>query len=236
MKKWPSSAGGKGFRPFADKMHAMGLRVGIHTLRGSVSSEAIAKKSLILGTKYTVDQIATTKCQWNSNWWAVNMSHPAAQPWLDSVYEQYAEWGIDLIKNDCIFAFNMVEDNIKGVSSAIAKTEHPTVYSLSPGRDMSSEVGQAKSISADVNMYRVTDDWHGGNLDQHFEIAAKMQAAGLIDAPGLNGKSFPDLDMLNPYKNAKDDTQFQAQMTLWSIARSPLIYGADIRSPSLCVS
>ena len=53
-----------------------GLRVGIHTLRGSVSSEAIAKKSPILGTKYTVDQIATTKCQWNSNWWAVNMSHP----------------------------------------------------------------------------------------------------------------------------------------------------------------
>jgi hypothetical protein len=47
--KWPSSAGGKGFKPFADKMHALGLKVGIHTLRGSVSSEAIAKKAPILG-------------------------------------------------------------------------------------------------------------------------------------------------------------------------------------------
>jgi len=233
VAKWPSSAGGKGFKPFADKMHAMGLKVGIHTLRGSVSSEAIANKSPILGTKHTVDEIATTKCSWNSNWFAINMSHPASQPWLDSVYGQYADWGIDLIKNDCIFAFNMAEDNIKGVSRAIAKTGHPTVYSLSPGGANDLEVTQAKSIASDVNIYRVTNDWHGGNLDRHFEIAAAMQAAGLIDAPGLNGKSFPDLDMLNPYKNAKNDTQFQAQMTLWSIARSPLIYGADIRSASL---
>ena len=49
--------------------------------------------------------------------------------------------------------------------------------SLSPGRDMTSEVGMAKAISADVNIYRVTDDWHGGNLDQHFEIAAAMWEA-----------------------------------------------------------
>ena len=39
--------------------------------------------------------------------------------------------------------------------------------------------------------------------------------------------------MLNPYTNAATDTDFKAQMTLWSIARSPLIYGADIRSPKL---
>ena len=57
----------------------------------------------------------------------------AAQTWLDSVYGQYADWGVDLIKNDCIFAGNYVEDNIKGVSAAIAKTGRPTVYSLSPG-------------------------------------------------------------------------------------------------------
>ena len=27
--KWPSSAGGRGLKPFIDKMHAMGLKVGI---------------------------------------------------------------------------------------------------------------------------------------------------------------------------------------------------------------
>jgi hypothetical protein len=65
----------------------MGLKVGIHTLRGSVSAAAIAAKSPILGTKFTVDQIATTGCSWNHGWFAVNMSHPASQPWLDSVCE-----------------------------------------------------------------------------------------------------------------------------------------------------
>ena len=73
----------------------------------------------------------------------------------------------------------MAEDNIKAVSAAIVKTGHPTIYSLSPGRDMKEETGQAESISSNVNIYRVTDDWHGvgGNLDQHFEIAAAIQAA-----------------------------------------------------------
>jgi hypothetical protein len=85
------------------------LKLGIHTLRGSVSAAAIAAKSPILnGGGATVDQIATTGCSWNKGWYAVNMSHPAAVPWFDSVYGQYAAWGVDLIKNDCIFAQNMV--------------------------------------------------------------------------------------------------------------------------------
>ena len=34
-ERWPSSAGGKGFRPVADKVHAMGLKFGIHIMRGT---------------------------------------------------------------------------------------------------------------------------------------------------------------------------------------------------------
>jgi hypothetical protein len=103
--------------------------------------------------------------------YAVNTSHPGAQIWLDSVYGQYAEWGVDLIKNDCIFAINYEEDNIKGVSAAIAKTGRPTVYSLSPGGgDPPTEFAQAKAIANDVNIYRVTGDWHGGDLSYHFQV------------------------------------------------------------------
>jgi len=214
-------------------MHAMGLKVGIHTLRGSVSQAAVDAKAPVLGAPgVTVDQIITTKCGWNQEWYGVNMSHPASQTWLDSVYGQYADWGVDLIKNDCIFAGNMIEDNIKGVSAAIAKSGRPTIYSLSPGGgDPATEFKQAQSIAEFVNIYRVTGDWHGGSLEYHFQIAETMQS--LINVKGLNGKSFPDLDMLNPYTNAATDADFKAQMTLWSIARSPLIYGADIRSPKL---
>ena len=233
VAKWPSSAHGKGFKPVIDKIHAMGLKVGIHTLRGSVSAAAIAAKSPILGTKYTVDQIATTGCSWNAGWFAVNMTHPAAQPWLDSVYGQYAEWGVDLIKNDCIFAQNMKADNIKAISAAITKSGREMTYSLSPGgqNEITQLVADAVEIAASVNIYRITDDWHGGNMEHHFAVAAAMSQAGLIGGPTFNSRgSFPDLDMLNPYQNASSDPNFKAQMTLWVITRSPLIYGADIRS------
>jgi hypothetical protein len=58
----------------------------------------------------------------------------------------------------------------------------------------------------------------------------------LINVDGLNGKSFPDLDMLNPYTNSSSDPDFRAQMTLWTIARSPLIFGADLRSADFTAS
>jgi len=204
-------------------MGAMGLKLGIHTLRGSVS-------------KATVDELATTQCSWNNNWYAVNASHPAAQTWLNSVYKQYADWGVDLIKNDCIFAHYMEESNIRLISNAISSAGRPTIYSLSPGTSHHEqplgEFDQAQAIAPVVNMYRVTSDWHGGSLDYHFEVAHTMEP--LIGVKGFGGQlSFPDLDMLNPYTNAKDDEDFRLQMTLWAIARSPLIYGADIRSASL---
>ena len=232
VSKWPSSAGGKGFKPIIDRLHALGLKVGIHTLRGSVSAAAIAAKSPILGTRFTVDQIATTGCSWNKGWFAVNTSHPGAQPWLDSVYGQYASWGVDLIKNDCIFAQNMAADTIKAVSAAITASGRAMTYSLSPGgqNDIPALGADAKEIAASVNIYRITNDWHGGDLQHHFDVAAAMSAAGLIGGPTFNALgSFPDLDMLNPYANASSDPNFRAQMTLWAIARSPLIYGADIR-------
>lgn len=49
---------------------------------------------------------------------------------------QYAEWGLDLIKNDCVFASNWDESGsplIRGVKRAIVRGGHPTIYSLSPG-------------------------------------------------------------------------------------------------------
>lgn len=157
------------------------------------------------------------------------MSHPASQPFLDSVYSQYAEWGVDLIKNDCIFGDDYEESMIKGVSAAITKGGRDTVYSLSPGQQATPAM--AAAVSSVTNMYRVTGDWHGGAMDYHFQVAKAMQP--YIGVRGLNGNSFPDLDMLNPYSNARNDSNFRAQMTLWTMARSPLIYGGDIRSPAL---
>jgi len=79
-------------------------------------------------------------------------------------------------------------------------------------------------------------------LKSHFDISASFAAEKLIGAPGKNGRSWPDLDMLplgwitdpgstkGPYKNTSltHDEQ-RTQITLWSIAKSPLMFGGDMR-------
>jgi hypothetical protein len=97
VTKWPSSAGGKGFKSFSDKIHAMGLRLGIHTLRGSVSAAAIFANSKIKGTSSTIADIVVPaskggQCNWNPDWYSVNATHPASAAFIDSVYQQYADW------------------------------------------------------------------------------------------------------------------------------------------------
>jgi hypothetical protein len=249
VKKWPSSAGGKGFKAFSDKIHAMGLRLGIHTLRGSVSAAAIFADSKVKGTTSTIADIVVPaseggQCNWNKDWFSVNASNPASAAFIDSVYQQYADWGIDFIKNDCIgvttskgHPHNYVPSNIALVSAAIKKSGRPMTYSLSPGggdRSLNGtdEVPLAATVANITNLYRITDDWHGGDMQYHYAVAHAMEP--FIGVVGLGGDlSFPDLDMLNPYTNAKDDLDFKLQMTLWAMARSPLMYGADIRDPSL---
>ncbi len=99
IEKWPSSAGGKGLKPFIDKVHAMGLKVGMHTLQGSITRAALNANSPVLGAgKATVNDIVGPGCTWQRWGFGVDLAqHPAAgQQYLDSVYSQYAEWGLDL--------------------------------------------------------------------------------------------------------------------------------------------
>ncbi len=246
--KWPSSAGGKGLKPFIDKVHAMGLKVGMHTLLATLSKAALAAKSPVLGAAAgtTVNDIVGKVCSWQKWGYGVDLSKPAAQHWLDSVYEQYAHWGLDFIKNDCVFADNWADGDggealIRGVRAAIDKTGHETVYSLSPGN--SATVGQGLNISKVADMYRITGDWHDcesksgrwkpncGNLTSHFKQAHEFES--LIGSP-----SFPDLDILSPYNSLTDpqDEAFRFQFTFWCITRSPLMVGRDLADPSLTSS
>lgn len=47
--RWPSSQGGKGFSQVAGKVHSMGLKFGIHVMRG-LSLQAFNANTLILDT------------------------------------------------------------------------------------------------------------------------------------------------------------------------------------------
>ena len=98
--RFPSSADGVGFAPLAEYVHQLGLKFGIHILRG-IPRQAVHGRMHIKGTDKTADQIAINSiCPWNSDMYGVDMSIPEGQLYYDSLMELYASWGVDFIKVD----------------------------------------------------------------------------------------------------------------------------------------
>lgn len=159
--RWPSSKNGTGFSEVARNVHALGLSFGIHTMRG-ISQAAFDKNTPVKGTTYTAKDVALTsdRCPWDQAFMSVNLNSPAGHAFYNSLYQQYADWGVDYIKNDCMFGVNYVQDQINAVSQAISNTGKNLVYSLSPGdsNNVVTEVQHATQIQNAVNLYRVTDD------------------------------------------------------------------------------
>ena len=156
--QWPSSAGGKGFKPLADWTHDLGLKFGIWTLRG-VAPQAIAAKSPVLGSSppTTIDRIvydpntcprtATEQrwcnCTWDVQGRGVDPDKPGAQAFYTSLVELYAGWGVDFIKMDCLYddgspvaTFSREEEL---AVAAVRASERDLVLSLSPGGGMTPE-------------------------------------------------------------------------------------------------
>ncbi|KAJ7539241.1 hypothetical protein O6H91_11G082300 [Diphasiastrum complanatum] len=228
----------------------MGLKFGIHVMRG-ISTAAVSKNMPILGSpvgrRWTAQDIALTSrpCSWMPQCFlSVNTSTEGGKAFINSLYQQYASWGVDFVKLDCVFGEDdMSLDEITTVSKAIVNTGRPMVYSLSPGVRATPSMG--KLVNNLAHMYRVTsDDWDIWNdVQSHFDVARDFAAAGLIGALGLQGgHSWPDLDMLplgwltdpganqGPHRSTglTPDEQ-KTQITLWAMAKSPLIYGGDLR-------
>ncbi|BBM98677.1 alpha-galactosidase [Marchantia polymorpha subsp. ruderalis] len=255
--RWPSTVDGKGFKPIAEKVHAMGLKFGIHVMRG-ISTEAVQTDTKICnamgspdgaeGCYWTAKDVALagTECSWmKACFMSVNTTSEGGLAFINSLYQQYADWGIDFIKHDCVFGVDDLSvDEITAVSKAISRTGRPMVYSLSPGVRATPKM--AKEVASLTHMYRVTsDDWDlWWEVLLHFPVARDFAAAGLIGAPGLQGGlSWPDLDMLplgwltdpgvnyGPYRSCSlTRAEQRTQVTLWSIAKSPLIFGGDLRN------
>ncbi|AES67589.1 alpha-galactosidase [Medicago truncatula] len=253
--RWPSSHGGNGLSEVAKKVHSLGLKFGIHIMRG-ISTQAVDANTPILDTSkggayqesgrvWHAKDIAIPKraCGWMQNgFMSVDTTLGAGRAFLRSLYEQYAAWGVDLVKHDCVFGENFDLNEITYVSEVLSQFNRPIVYSLSPGKDVTPAM--AKDVSGLVNMYRITGDdfdkWD--DVKAHFDISRDLATANMIGAKGLKGSSWPDLDMLpfgwltdkdskeepHRYSNLNLDEK-RTQMTLWALAKSPLMYGGDMR-------
>lgn len=239
--RYPSSTGDRGFKPLAAWLHQQGLKLGIHIIRG-IPREAVEKNLPIAGSSFHARDAANPKdqCSWNDYNYGLK-NNQAAQSYYNSIAKLYASWGVDLIKVDCISApYNQSE--IDMISSAIRQSGRPMVISLSPGP---TPLAQADHVREHSNMWRISDDfwdvWSTPDSAPSFPQSVVRQMKLLAEwEPYAGPGHWPDADILpigylgprpgwgEPHPSKLTWDEQKAMMTLWVIARSPLMIGGNL--------
>ena len=244
LGRFPSAANGAGLKPLGDWVHAQGLKFGVHVVRG-IPKQAVDANLPIAGSNFRSGEAADTSdlCPWDDGNYGVK-DNAAGQAYYDSMVKQYADWGVDYIKIDCIADHPYKPVEIRQVSDAIMHSGRDIVLSLSPGP---TNILYAKEVGRLSQLWRIGDDTWDGWSFPHPDAKSEWPQ-GLRNAfdklalwhtyakPG----NWPDADMLpfgslaphpgwgepRPSRLTPDETR--TMFTLWAIARSPLILGANL--------
>lgn len=229
VNRFPSAAEGAGFKTIADYVHDKGLKLGIHLMRG-IPRQAVHANTPVKGTPYFARDIADTKsiCPWNQDMYGVDMTRPGAQAYYDSVFALIASWEVDYVKVDDISRpYHDHEKEIEAIRTAIDKTGRPMVLSLSPGE---TALTAGEHVSRHANLWRISDDFWD-NWPALYDQFERLHNWTPHRAPG----HWPDADMLplGDIDLGRRSTRFtpdeqQTLMSLWCIARSPLMHGGDM--------
>ena len=240
--RFPSCmVGGKnmGFRALADKIHQMGLKFGIHIMRG-VPKNVVGSNYKLKGSEQTpwsqVYDGTTSPCTWLKDNLLVR-NNAAGQQYYNSIMDLYAEWGVDFLKIDDL-SRPFYTDEIHMIRKAIDQTSRPIVLSLSPGK---TKYEYAEECLQNANMWRMMDDlWDNWtHVDAVFNEAHAWEN---ITRPG----NYADCDMLplgqiamtvadagytaadkGRWTNLSQNEQL-TMMTLWGICHSPLFFGGEM--------
>ncbi|RDV29372.1 glycoside hydrolase family 27 protein [Alteromonas aestuariivivens] len=241
-ERFPSSADGKGFKPLADYVHSKGMKFGIHIMRG-MHRQAWYLDTPILGTDKTARDIGkfNDHAGWLNNMFGIDYRLDGAQEFYNSLFQQYAEWGVDYIKADDMMGIcgapfhSYYGGEIEMMRKAIDNAGRPMVLSLSCGE---APIAQANHLEQNANMWRVSADF----WDRWVDLRRSFQ---LMDkwSPFIGDHTWPDADMIPFGRLSLDDrphgkermSKFTLEehytlMTLFTIARSPLMIGAELNT------
>ena len=224
-------------------VHAQGLKFGIHIIRG-IPKVTVDRNLPVEGSSFHALDAAdqSDACTWDPTSWGVK-DNAAGQAWYDSLLRQYASWGVDYLKVDCISDHPYKVSEIRQIRKAIDRSGRSMVLSLSPGP---TQLAHAEEVGTLANMWRISDDvwdrWQKAP-DQTIEFPQSVKA----QFPRLAAweqyakpNNWPDADMLpigelkpspgdgKPRTSRLTPEEERTQITLWAIARSPLILGANL--------
>ena len=232
LNRFPSAGGDAGFKPLADYVHSLGLKFGIHIMRG-LPRMAAHRRLKVKGTDFTCADIADPNsiCMWNPDMYGLRTRMAEARKYYESIFELYASWGVDYVKVDDIAReYPHCEREIEMISEACRGCGRDMVLSLSPGP---APIEKAEHLKKYANLWRITDDfWDDWRLLRGmFERAEKWC---IHSGPG----HWPDPDMLPVgavrQVNSPDEwTKFtraeqRTMMTLWCMMRGPLMIGGEM--------
>jgi hypothetical protein len=230
--RFPSAVDGAGFKPLADAVHALGLKFGIHIMRG-IPRNSVRANLPIDGSNFTAAEAGNTnsKCVWCPDMFGVN-SNAAGQAWYDSCARLWAGWAVDYIKvDDLSEPYHLAE--VEMVRRAIDRCGRSMVFSTSPGE---TPIGQATNVMTNANLWRVSGDFWDNWKSLEYEFALGSRWHDFV-GPG----HWPDADMLplghlsvgnrsvgpDRFTRFTRDEQL-THLSLWSLLPSPLMVGANL--------
>lgn len=231
--RFPSAAGGAGFGPLAARVHDLGLKFGLHIMRG-IPKIAVEQRLPVKGTEYTAADVADTSstCPWNPDNYGLNHDHPGAQAYYDSQVATFAGWGVDFIKADDMLA-PYHDREISAYAEAIRRSGRDIALSLSPGTGL--DVAHLDHLRENAQMWRVSDDlWDRWDdvLAQFDRLAAwvpHQRAGGWADADMLPlGRIGIRAERGDPRDSLLTRDEQRTLISLWVLGRSPLMMGGHL--------
>lgn len=199
-ERFPSSANGKGFKPLADYVHSLGLKFGIHIMKG-MPWIAAENKQAIKGTNVTCDTVAeeNDQCLWYGSMYGIDCTKEGAQAYYDSLIEKFG--------NKIVLS---VSPGAAYIGNAYHLSRHAHMWRIS--------CDFWDNWEALKRQFPRCAAWSKRKIPGHWPDA-DMLPLGKIGIRGEVGEA--------RNTNFTKDEQITL-MTLWCIFRSPLMFGGDL--------
>jgi alpha-galactosidase len=239
--RFPSSRGGRGFKPLADSVHNLGLKFGIHLMRG-VPKMAVNFNYPVYNSTYTCTQAAnqSSTCPWLDWMYGAN-DNAAGQAYLTSMVQLCNDWGADYLKIDDLSAATYHGPEVVMYAKAIASVSREMVFSTSPG---ATPLNQAAHVSQYANMWRLVNDlWDTwGQLTDSYNVDESWRTSTVSATVKWGQGVWPDIDMLpfghlaligpvgSPRYSLSTYTKGEHRLMflLWCVNNGPLMWGGHL--------
>lgn len=225
-KKFPN-----GMKALGDYIHNKGLKFGHYVTLG-IPKAAVDQNTPIEGTPYHAKDIVDFSKGQKKNFnyeemYAIDLSKPGAQEFIDSWARLFASYGVDYLKIDGVRNHDIAD--VEAWAMALKKTGRPIHVELSNNLDIK-HISTWKQLSNgwrtdhDVEAYGTPYLASWKKVTRRFDDVAEWQ-------PHAGPGGWNDLDSLNVANGSKDGltkNEKISYVSLWAIAASQFVIGNDL--------